>query len=311
MDNFGEKDMNWIKKGLIFTPDKGFYWMQSHAQMPTVDHLKGDIYRVYFASRDKDQRSHIGYIEIDITEPKKIIRVSEKPVLEPGPIGFFDADGVFPSSIVNHNGKKYLYYIGWNKGGEPPLFYASIGLAISEDGGKSFWRYSKAPIMSRSEYDPCLVTGPFVLKRKDIWRMFYVSGIKWERIEGKLKSFYHIKYAHSKDGIEWIREGEVTIGLKGDSNISRPSVIREGDLYKAWYSYATLTTPYRIGYAESTDGIHFTRKDEEAGIDVSKEGFDNEMVCYPYVIKHREMLYMFYNGNNLGKEGIGLAITKE
>ena len=32
------------------------------------------------------------------------------------------------------------------------------------------------------------------------------------------------------------------------------------------------------------------------------------MIAYPHVIKHKGKKYMFYNGNNYGKEGIGLAI---
>ena len=31
------------------------------------------------------------------------------------------------------------------------------------------------------------------------------------------------------------------------------------------------------------------------------------MHCYPHVIKFKKNLYMFYNGNNYGKSGIGLA----
>jgi len=304
--------MKWIKKGLIFSPNQRFDWMQTHAQLPTVEHVEGDIYRIYFASRDTNQRSRIGFIEIDINDPKNVLNISRTPVLEPGPIGFFDQDGVFPASIVDQDGKKNLYYIGWCKGAKPPLFYASIGLAISEDGGKSFYKYSKAPIMARSEHDPCLVTSPFVFKDEDIWKVFYVSGIKWELIEGDLRSFYHIKYAYSNDGINWIRTGEIAIDFKdeNESNIARPTIIKERNVYKIWYSYATLTDSYRIGYAESTDGIHFIRKDEYTGLDVSEEGFDSEMMCYPFVIKNKSKIYMLYNGNRFGKDGIGLAVGK-
>ena len=65
---------------------------------------------------------------------------------------------------------------------------------------------------------------------------------------------------------------------------------------------------YRIGYAESEDGIHFNRMDEKVGIDVSKFGWDSEMICYPHVFAHNGEKYMLYNGNGYGKEGIGLAV---
>jgi predicted GH43/DUF377 family glycosyl hydrolase len=305
--------MRWEKKGLIYQPDKAISWMYSHCQLPVADCIGGDIYRVYFASRTLQQRSHIGFVEIDITNPSTIIKVSKEPVLKPGLIGCFDEHGVYPSSIVNFKGKKYLYYIGWNQGIKAPLFYASIGLATSEDNGKSFNRVHEAPIMARSNYDPCLVTSPHVYIEDGIWRMTYVSGVKWEEINGKLKSFYHIKYAESKDGINWNREGIISVDFKNETetNIARSWVIKEDGIYKMWYSYALPPRLYRIGYAESLDGKRFVRQDNLAGLDVSDGGFDSEMMCYPNIIIHKKKKYMFYNGNNFGQEGFGLAVTVE
>ena len=51
-----------------------------------------------------------------------------------------------------------------------------------------------------------------------------------------------------------------------------------------WYSYRG--DAYRIGYAESVDGLEWERKDEEAGIDVSADGWDSEMIEYPCVFEH-------------------------
>lgn len=301
---------NWTKKGLIFSPNKRYDWMYSHAQLPVFDYIEDDIYRVYFASRTKEQRSHVGFVEIDITNPTKILNISDKPVLTPGDIGFFDEHGVYPSSIVNHNGKKYLYYIGWNQGNRQPLFYANIGLAISEDGGESFQKYSVAPILARSQFDPCLVTSPNVFIDDDVWKMTYVSGFRWEEIENKLKSYYHIKYAESKNGVDWLRNGDIAIDFKDEteSNIARSSVLKDGGVYKMWYSYISGGLPYRMGYAESENGKVWIRKDDEAGISVSESGFDCNMTCYPNVIEHKNKKYMVYNGNNYGYDGFGLAI---
>ena len=74
-----------------------------------------------------------------------------------------------------------------------------------------------------------------------------------------------------------------------------------------WYSYVYDGTPYRIGYAESDDCLTWTRKDYEAGIAPSATGFDSEMTCYPNVVVHDGVLYMFYNGNRFGQDGFGLA----
>jgi predicted GH43/DUF377 family glycosyl hydrolase len=287
--------------------------MKSHCQLPVADQIAGRRYRVYFASRDESQRSHVGFVEIDLDRPNETIDASVEPLLSPGPIGHFDEHGVYPSSIVTVGNKKYLYFIGWSRGYRQPLFYASIGLAISEDGGRSFHRVSWAPIMARGEHDPCLVTSPNVFIDNGIWRMTYVSGIRWgESSDGQLHSVYHIKYAESRDGSLWERDGTVAIDFssRDETNIARSSVLKVGDAYRMWYAFARLPAhPYRIGYAESDDCRHWERMDAAVGIDVSPGGFDSDMICYPHVIINAGKLYMFYNGNGFGRDGIGLAVS--
>lgn len=289
--------------------------MKSHCQLPVADHIRGSRYRIYFASRDELQRSHVGYVEIDLDRPHDVIDASIEPVLSPGPIGHFDEHGVYPSSIVTVGTKKYMYFIGWNRGNKEPLFYASIGLAVSEDGGRSFQRFSRAPIMDRGEHDPCLVTSPCVFVDESVWRMLYVSGIRWEEsCDGRLHSVYHIKYAESCDGIIWKRDGTVAIDFSSndETNLARPSVLKERNTYCMWYSVARLPSmPYRIGYAESDDCRQWLRNDSLVGIDISPSGFDSEMICYPYVVRFDERLFMFYNGNGFGRDGIGLAVAHQ
>ncbi len=72
----------------------------------------------------------------------------------------------------------------------------------------------------------------------------------------------------------------------------------------------TKDNPYQLKYAESVDGIHYVRKDNDLNLNLSKVGFDTEMMSYPYVILINGKKYMFYNGNQFGKEGIGLAIEE-
>lgn len=301
--------MKWIKKGLIFEPKCNFDWMVTHAAVPIAERRGEDSYRIYFCGRDKHNRSQTGYIEIKITEPKKILYITEKPVLGLGKLGCFDDRGAMPSWIVNHAGKKYLYYTGWMLGVTVP-FYFYIGLAISRDDGRTFERASKGPILERDNQDPYLTASPCVIIENGLWRMWYVSCMKWEIENGKPKHYYHIKYAESKDGIQWDRKGIACIDFKSKDEyaISRPCVIKENDIYKMWYSYRGES--YRVGYAESKDGINWVRKDYESGIDVSESGWDSEMIEYPFVFTHKNKKYMFYNGNGYGKTGFGYAILE-
>jgi hypothetical protein len=140
--------------------------------------------------------------------------------------------------------------------------------------------------------------------------MWYVSATGWDLHEGKPRHHYHIKYCESVDGINWRRDGVVCIDYQSPDEyaIARPCVIRENGLYKMWYSYRGEA--YRIGYAESKDGLNWVRKDDESGINVSESGWDSEMVAYPYVFQSHNKQYMLYNGNGYGKTGIGLAIRE-
>jgi hypothetical protein len=300
--------MNWRKLGLIFAPSGERPWMQSHASSPVALSLGGDKHRVYFASRDSQNRSHVSYVDFKIDSPGQAIHVAPDYVLGPGPLGNFDDHGVYAASLVRHEEKLFMYYIGWNPGARQPLFYSSIGLAVSEDMGRTFRKMFVSPIMARSEVDPCLVTAPFVMIESGVWRMWYVSGFKWEETQSTLHSYYHIKYAESTDGIEWKREGLVCIDHKpGERNISRPCVIKDSGEYKMWYSYMT-DDGYRIGYAESLDGYVWTRKDEEAGIDPSPTGWDSESQSYPWVFSAMGRKFMLYSGNQFGRGGVGLAV---
>lgn len=299
--------MKWIKKGLIFKPQGQYDWVITHAMPPIPERIGEDLYRIYFCGRDNLNRSLVGYVEIDINDPTRILYLSEKPVLGLGDLGCFDDNGVTPAWIINHQNKQYLYYVGWNKRSTVRMSEVA-GLAISRDGGKTFQRVSKAPILHRTDKEPYLIlAAPCVMLENGIWRMWYPSCVVW--LNPDLPR-YNIKYAESKDGIHWDQHGIVCIDFKSDKEnaLGRPCVLKENDIYKMWYSYRVDT--YRIGYAESKDGITWERKDEEAGIDVSKSGWDSEMIEYAFVFQHKGRKYMLYNGNDYGRDGFGYAVAE-
>lgn len=297
--------INWEKKGLIFKPDKSFFWSKTHAMIPTPIRLNKSEIKVFYSGRDELNRSHIGYVTFDLDKNFQITDKSLLPILSPGELGCFDDNGVTPSCALKIEDRIFLYYIGWNPGSTVRMHLFG-GLAISEDGGETFNRWSRAPIIERSITDPYLNTAPFVVKGKHEYRMYYVSGYEWVH---KDLPRYNIKTATSSDGINWKREGKVCIDFK-DSNenaLARPFVIYDEGIWKMWFGYKQNC--YRIGYAESVDGEDWVRKDDQANINISKSGFDTEMIEYASVVKHKGKYIMFYNGNNYGFDGIGLAVS--
>jgi predicted GH43/DUF377 family glycosyl hydrolase len=296
--------MLWRKLGLVFHAEDRAHWMRSHASNPVVEHVDGDLFRVYFSTRDEKNRSSIGWVEIDIRNPTRALAVSAQPVIGPGRPGTFDDSGTSVSCLVTTGGARYLYYLGWNLGVTVP-WRNSIGLAISH-GGEPFRKHTQAPVLDRSAADPFSVSYPWIMIENGRWRMWYGSNLNWGPAQADMAHL--IKYAESDDGLTWIRDGHVAIPFKSPAEyaLSKPCVVRDRDGYRMWYSYRG--NKYRIGYAESPDGLQWQRRDEHAGIDVSPSGWDSEAVCYPCVFDHGGRRYLLYNGNGYGKTGFGIAV---
>jgi predicted GH43/DUF377 family glycosyl hydrolase len=305
---------NWKKIGCLFQVTSNGDWSITHSAVPTVEPLGSGNFRVYYGTRNSAQQASIGFFEIDIRSPKRIKRVSEKPVLSPGELGTFDDSGVLPSWFLESGGRRYLYYIGWNLGTTVP-FRNFTGLAVSDSPSEPFRRISRAPIADRDDADPFFYTNPCVLKEDGLWRIWYLSAVKWVIENGKPKHFYHIKYDESADGIHWNRKPTVAIDFvhEGEHAISRPCVIKEGQTYGMYYSYRSTprAETYRIGFATSPDGKTWVRKDNEVGLDISGSGWDSRMIEYPYVFDHEGARYMLYNGDDFGRSGIGLAVLEQ
>ena len=301
------KIQQWRKLGLIIEPDKRLSWSQTHCMVPTPQSLGNGLVRVFFSSRDSRNRSHIGYASVDLNRDGRVFEYTTEPVLAPGALGCFDDNGVTPSCVIDLSDDELgLYYIGWNPGSTVRMHIFG-GLAISKDGGKTFDRWSRAPILERTRTDPYLNTAPWVVRDGDGYRIFYVSGHEWLH---KDLPRYNIKTGYSKDGKHWVRDGHVCLDFKDEKEhaLARPYVVVEDALWRMWFSYKGAE--YRIGYAESHDGLNWERLDHLAGIDVSHSGFDSEMVEYAAVVRHDGRSFMFYNGNNYGSEGIGLAVAE-
>jgi len=307
----------WIKKGLIFENEQQLPWMHSHACVPTVLPMEQEnIMRIYFAPRNQQGKSIPTFIDVDGEDPSKVIALNEKPILSLGKLGTFDDDGIMPCSVVEHEGKFYMYYVGWNPTVSVP-YRNAIGLAISDDGGVTYNRYSDGPIVDRNMHEPYFTASPFVRKEGDTWHMWYASSTGFVEANGKTEPLYIIKYAHSKDGIHWNRDNITCIQpLDSYEANARATVIKEDNIYKMWFAYRGSfdfrdgKDSYRIGYAESEDAINWTRKDEQAGITFSKTGWDSTMQTYPCVVEFKNQKFLFYNGNGFGKTGIGYASFK-
>ena len=307
--------MKWNKKGKIFEATGQFDWMNSHAQIPTVL-VKDKVLRIYFATRPKAGLSMTTFMDVDINDPKKILYIHDKPILELGKSGMFDEQGVMPSYVCEHQDQIWLYYGGWSQRTIVP--YSNwAGLAISDDGGTTFRRAYPGPILDRTPDEVYSVTGCFIFREKERWHMFYASGEDWIDIDGKYEELYVVKYAYSEDGISWVRENKKILPSKSQYEAThRPSVFFRDGKYHMYFCYRGVTdfrngeNSYKFGYAWSTNLRDWTRDDEQSGIDLSANDWDSKMMAYPYIVNTEDKILMFYNGNGFGKTGFGYAVLE-
>jgi hypothetical protein len=311
--------MPWLKKGFIYRPEGLHGWDQTHAQVVCVDNKYADIVRVYYSARDEKGRCQASFLDLNANDLSEIVYIHPQTILTLGTAGLFDDCGIMPTWVLEVNNQKWLYYIGWTVRNTIP-YHNSIGLAVSEDG-INFTKKFEGPVIHTIATEPYFNGNACVLKDDDgLFKVWYLNCTHWLEIDGKQEPCYHIKYGESTDGINWKREGIVAIDYKDNTErgIARPMVLKEDGIYKMWYSAragsdfrTNASRSYRIGYAESLDGIKWTRKDDEVGIDVSADGWDSGMIAYPMVFNHRDQKVMFYNGNTFGKAGFGYAIWQD
>lgn len=314
------KMFKWKKLGRVFNPQEveDRDWLKEFAQAPSVL-IFDDFVRVYFSCRplpDKNGQyvSYSAFVDLNRDNLFEIINLSKKPILELGGLGMFDEFGTYPTSVIRNGEEILAYYGGWTRCESVP-FNVAIGLAVSRDNGITFKKLGAGPMLSYSVNEPFILSGPKVRKFNDRWYLWYIAGKKWIVADGKPEPVYKIRMATSDDGINWVKFNKDLIENKIEENEAHasPDVFFYKGKYHMFFCYRYSANfrgkekGYRIGYASSDDLTHWIRDDAKAGIDISLDGWDSEMISYPHVFELDGNLYMFYLGNQVGRFGFGLA----
>lgn len=312
--------MKWKKIGKIFDFtasgfDKDYVGFSQGPQALVYD----DYVRIYFSTRKLSENgkyiSHIQYIDM-CKNFKNILNKSSHTVIKPGDLGTFDEHGIFPLSMLRHNGEVWAYSNGWNRRKSVSVDTA-IGLAISKDDGSTFNKIGTGPVLGPSLNEPYLVCDPFVRVFDNIFHMWYIYGTSWSIPKGGLfpERTYIIAHAISEDGIKWSREGKPIISQNySDECQAYPSVLKIDETYHMYFCYRNSfdfrdnsTNSYKLGYAHSMDLINWVRDDASSGISTTEGSWDSDMMCYPHIFECDSKFYLLYNGNEFGKYGFGIA----
>ncbi len=275
---------------------------------PSAILINPDVIRIYLGCWDANGISRIGYIDVEAGNPQQVVGVSDRPLLDIGDDGCFDENGVFPAHASKVGGCVYLYYTGFQLGHKVP-HYNFGGLAVSEDGGNSFRRWGRAPVLDRTEEGLCVRAGQSVFVEDGNFHTCYSAGSEWAQVGGKQRPVYHVYYQSSPDGVTYRPNGRRIVECDPDEEhgLGRPQLIRLGARYYVFYTRRKLDMKYSYGYAVSEDFLTWKRLDDEPVVEHSESGFDSEMVYFPSVVDAGNDVFMFYSGNGFGRDGLGCA----
>lgn len=297
--------LHWTKLGQVYHAPPLHEKLMTHAANPLPVHLYDDVFRVFFSGRDRMKRSSVGFVDVDVVT-REVLQACRDPVFLHGPPGSYYSHGISIGNCYEADGERYILFMGWHTPegghwrGEIGRLRLGADLSLSIDGQGPFLGLGAVKSISLSYPwvvdDPC---GGF--------HMWYGSTRSWDAGNGEMLHVIH--HAHSDNGHVWHPGQSVVPFAVGEAQaFSRPTVVRDGDTYSMWYSFRSgRGETYRIGHATSADGETWQMADP--GIDVSQDGWDSEMIEYPFVFDHNGQRYMLYNGNGYGLTGFGLAVA--
>lgn len=299
----------WRKCGRIYSHSGTDERIVSHAANPIAVPMGGDLLRVFFSSRDARNRSSVAGVDIDLSK-LSVIAVHETPFFVCGGTESFFRAGIGLGGTYVAGGRSYILFMAWQN--DPGQHWrGDIGRFRLINKERLVLDSPKDPFLGIDGEDQISLSYPWVLRTSDGFKMWYGSTVSWDAGNGEM--LHVIKYATSEDGHVWVRHGQVIPHELGQAQaFSRPTVIHDESGYHMWFSFrGGHGTKYRIGYAFSDDGEGWRVDLENSGIDVSDEGWDSEMIEYPFVFHHRGECYMLYNGNDYGRTGFGLAVLEK
>lgn len=301
--------MNWERLGPIFNVEGRSAWMHSHAYLPTAHQVDSERIRVFLAFRDEHRVGRLGWIDVLASDPRAVIAVSETPALDIGLPGTFDDNGVTPLAVVPDGNRLRMYYAGWQL--TPRARYLLFtGLAFSEDGGDTFTRHQHTPVLDRNPEEFVVRTGAHVMRDNDgLWKIWYAAGSGFVETGDKQVPTYQMAYLESPNGLSWPGASTIvmTPRVPDEYGFGRPHIRKNNGVYEMWYSARSHSKGYSIGYATSSDGLNWDRRDDQLGLAPSPSGWDSEMTCFASVVENQHGTFMFYNGNGFGLTGVGVA----
>lgn len=234
----------------------------------------GTLFRMWYDGRTNNNDSNIGYaVSLDGVNWARVTGFATAGAvfeLNADPTAF-DSKAAYSAHVMpdppTAGDKFYSWYIGVRA--DNP-YSGRIGLARSNDG--ITWSRVTGPgtggaafDWTHDTFDDYAAYAPSVIYENGMYKMWY-SGTAVDPV--LLIYNYRIGYATSTDGVSWNKftgdssHGSVMdqgAGAQFDSQrATHPNVYKQNGVYKMFYS-GYDGAHYRIGYAASPDGLHWTK----------------------------------------------------
>ncbi len=273
-------------------------WDDYRAAIPEVINV-GSRYHMWYTGND-GTNYRIGYA----TSFDKVnwTKSPANPVLDLGPPGSWEDVHVHSPTVLYDGTTYHMWYSGSDG------LNLRIGYATSTD--KDNWtKVAANPVLDLGppgSWDDDHVYGATVLFDGTTYHMWYHG---FDGLNPR------IGYATSPDSIIWTKSGSnpvLDIGPPGswdDNSVSHPTVLYDGATYHLWYSAAD-GSKIRIGYANSSDGLTWTKYAGNPVLDVGPPGSweDNILHC-PMVLYDGATYHMWYQGHDDSNYRIGYATS--
>jgi predicted GH43/DUF377 family glycosyl hydrolase len=180
------------------------------------------------------------------------------------------------------------------------VFLLASCLATNIRAQTAWHDHAENPVLqpgASGQWDDYMVANPFVLYDNGVYMMWY-HGHPGPDTSSALG------FANSTDGVNWTKYSGnpvMSVGSGWESGyIHSPSVMKEDSVYKMWYSGRQgLGGQTRIGFANSTDGVHWVKYEGNPVLDVGTSGsWEDKHVAECIVIKDGGIYKMWYQGTN-------------
>jgi predicted GH43/DUF377 family glycosyl hydrolase len=296
--------VTWKPRGRLFGSELGIWWMSggAYAFFPIVE--SDGTLRFVAGGRDKDGRSRLGVVTMEWGDQPRVTHVTPDPILDLGEPGAFDMDGVSYPCVMPSERGIFLYFTGWRRLGGRVPWTTDLGLAQSDDSGKTFRRLSRAPLMPPTDEEPIGVGSVCVVPSESAWSMFYTRLLSWDIEAQPARPNYNVWRASSSDCIMWRRDGVNVIPHEpGEYALGAPSFHRWDGQEQLYFT--ARGSRYRVFVAVRGEDGNFRRV--PGPIQIESTDWDSEMQCYPHVREIRGRRYLFYCGNGYGRAGVGFA----